>query len=84
MNELQGVLGCIDKITRHYLVHGFTYDFHTGFQGVINNSRIYNLSSALAQPSAVQAKIDWEVAAGRVQGPFSLTYISHLVLSPNG
>ena len=83
-NELQVMLSCIDKITRHYLVHGFTYDFHTGFQGVINNSHIYNLSSALAQPLDVQANIDWDVAADRVQCPFSVTLISHLVLSPNG
>ena len=84
---LTTVLGCIDKATRHYLLHGFTYSFHTGFQGVTTvtcNSRIYNLSSALAQPLTVQAKIDSEVAAGRAQGPFPSAPIPHLVLSPIG
>ena len=66
------------------MVQGFTYGFLTGFQGVISNRRIYNVSSTIALPSVVQENIDDEVAAGRIQGPFTDAHMPHLVSSPIG
>ena len=57
----------------NYLVQGFERGFHTGFQGDMNmtQTNVSNLSSIEENVELAQSKIDIEVAAGRVAGPFS-------------
>ena len=67
------------------MVDGFTKGFSTGFIGPVpNNTKVHTLCSASQQPTIVQEKIEAEIAAGRVLGPFKEPPFSNLVLSPIG
>ena len=67
------------------MVDGFTKGFSTGFIGPVpNNTKVHTLCSASQQPTIVREKIEAEIAAGRVLGPFKEPPFSNLVLSPIG
>ena len=57
---------------REELVDGFANGFSIGSTGPHNRPVALNLKTALANPRAVQAKIEKELAAGRVLGPVQL------------
>ena len=64
---------------------GFTKGFSSGFIGPVpNNTKVHTLCSASHQPTIVKEKIEAEIAAGRVLGPFKEPPFSNLVLSPIG
>ena len=66
------------------LSHGFNYGFPLHYEGPQDSSRATNLLSAIQNPEAVDAKIDKELAAHRLAGPFSSPPFPHFRISPLG
>ena len=70
---------------RASLVEGFREGFRIGFQGSLGESRVYpNLKSASQNPDLVSIKIQKEVSAGRIAGPFSTSPYEAYRVSPLG
>lgn len=63
---------------------GFTLGFPLHYSGLHFPSDSNNLKSALEQPDIVKQKIQAEIAAGRVAGPFNNRPIPTLRVSPLG
>ena len=53
-----------------YLIQGFSFGFSLDFQGPQLSNRCTNLPSALQSPDIVSTKLQRELDAGRIQGPF--------------
>ena len=66
------------------ILGGFTLGFPLHYSGLHLPSDSKNLKSALQQPDIVRQKIQTEIAAGRVAGPFLHRPISTLRISPLG
>ena len=65
-----------------FLVNGFSYGFHIGFQSDPPSGPVRNNKSAFSQPDAVSSSILKELRRGHTAGPFkthpSVAYITHL------
>lgn len=73
-----------DKEKKEHLVNGFKNGFKIGYQGSRCFRSSANLKSASEQTDEVDKKINKEVEAGRVAGPFPSTPFKNLQISPIG
>lgn len=71
-------------ISAAYLLDGFTSGFRLGYDGSRQASNSPNLKSCKDLPDIVQRKIDKELSAGRIRGPFHVSPFSNLKISPIG
>lgn len=79
------LLAGYDPELSNYLLQGFSYGFHIGFQGERPGECPTNLPSALQLPAVVQAKLDKELQFGRLSGPSQAPpFGSRTVTSPIG
>lgn len=67
-----------------FLINGFSQGFSLHYLGPREGRKADNLKSAKKQPEIIKAKIDKEVEAGRVAGPFTTAPFSNLIISPIG
>ena len=72
-SELKGELSGYDCNLSQFLLDGFKYGFSLCYTGPISPQTCKNLKSAHQNPSILWAKINKEIAAGRVAG------LSHIV-----
>ena len=71
-----------DKI--QYLVNGFRFGFPLGFKGERTGQNCKNSKSAMLHPDIVSQKLQKEIAAGRIAGPFDSKPFQNIHLSPLG
>ena len=67
-----------------FLVNGFSYGFHIGFQSDPPSGPVRNNKSAFSQPDAVSSSILKELRRGHTAGPFKTPPFSSLHCSPLG
>ena len=67
-----------------HLVSGFTFGFSIHHEGQRISSHAQNLMSALHNPDMVDLKIEKELLAGRLSGPFEMPPLSPFRVSPLG
>lgn len=67
-----------------FLVNGFKFGFSIGFQGERIGQNCPLSKSAKSLPAIVSAKLQKEIAAGRISGPFKEKPFPNLHLSPLG
>ena len=70
-----------DKL--NYLIEGFSQGFSLEYEGDRSPKLANNHKSALSSPDIVSQKIEREIAAGRVAGPFT-RQPANLIVSPLG
>ena len=70
--------------TVRYLRYGFSAGFHLHYTGQLISVHSQNLSSALEKPEAVDFKLDKELSAQRLAGPFSDPPLKHSMYHPLG
>ena len=75
--------GYTPSIAEH-LVSGFTFGFSIHHEGQRISSHSQNLMSALHNPDMVDVKIEKELLAGRLSGPFEMPPLSPFRVSPLG
>ena len=75
--------GYTPSIAEH-LVSGFTFGFSIRHEGQRISSHSQNLMSALHNPDVVDLKIEKELLAGRLSGPFEMPPLSPFRVSPLG
>ena len=71
VSTLSPLLQHYDPRLKQFLIDGFSFGFRVGFVG---NSRLRltsNLCTAKEQPKILAAKLEKELCAGRIVGPFS-------------
>lgn len=73
-----------DSDKRDIILDGFTKGFSLHYNGPHLTTESKNLKSVKALSDIVQQKIDKEVLAGRVAGPFQKIPLEHLRISPIG
>ena len=83
-NRLLYLLSGYNHSTVMFLSNGLTRGFPLHFQGIRESSQAKNLSSAIQNPTVVDAKIAKELAAGRLAGPFVFPPLSPFIVSPLG
>ncbi|XP_044169830.1 uncharacterized protein LOC122953893 [Acropora millepora] len=66
------------------LSNGFENGFPLHYEGSQNSSCAKNLLSAIQNPDAVDAKLDKEIAAHRIAGPYSSPPFPQFRISPLG
>ena len=66
------------------LLCGFSFGFRIHFQGAEQSFEARNLRSALENPAAVDAKLQMELGAGRLAGPFISPPFKNFRVSPLG
>lgn len=66
------------------LSNGFNYGFPLYYEGPQDSTCAKNLLSAIQYPEAVDAKLDKEIAAHRIAGPYSSPPFPHFRISPLG
>ena len=69
---------------RSYLIDGFTNGFRLHFEGTRDSQDSHNLKSALDNPEIVKGKLESELKAGRIAGPFMSPPNPNLKISPLG
>lgn len=84
IEALRGSLQDYDQEKAAFLLHGFSYGFSLHYSGPRISRESKNLKSALDNPAIVQEKINKEVLAGRVAGPFAIKPFENLIVSPIG
>ena len=67
-----------------FLLDGFKYGFSLCYTGPRSTQTCKNLKSAYQNPSIVWEKINKEIAAGRLAGPFSSIPFQNFKMSPIG
>ena len=67
-----------------YIIDGFTNGFRIGYSGDHCPQSCGNLRSAKQHPEIVRAKLQKELAEGRISGPFDEVPFDNLKLSPLG
>jgi hypothetical protein len=67
-----------------FLISGFSHGFRLHFQGQRQHLNSKNLSSALQNPQAVDKKLEQELAANRLAGPFTIMPFQSFCVSPLG
>ena len=73
-----------DRNLSQFLLDGFKYGFSLCYTGPRSAQTCKNLKSAYQNPSIVWEKINKEIAAGRVAGPFSSVPFQNFKMSPIG
>jgi len=69
-DRLEGLLNGYPFPLKDYLLRGFNFGFRVHFEGERRVFAPPNLKSALAQPDIVRDKLNKEITAGRIAGPF--------------
>ena len=82
--SLQHWLKGYDKEKLEQLISGFKYGFRMGFLGQRTEQNSPNLPSALSNKEIVKQKIETELKAGRIAGPFNVKPFSNFKISPLG
>lgn len=83
-NILKAFLAGYDPTITNILVEGFTTGFKIPFTGKEEPTVSTNLKSAKEHIDILQTKIDREIAAGRVAGPFHTSPFANFRVSPLG
>ena len=83
-NKLARYLQGYDEVLSTFIIHGFREGFIIPFEGNLIVTSPTNLRSALQQPDIVEAKLQTELEAGRIAGPFTSPPFTNLFLSPIG
>jgi len=73
-----------DKNESDFLLNGFLYGFPIQYVGPRAPRDAENLRSTKLNPELIRSKINKEVDAGRVAGPFSQRPLPNLIVSPIG
>jgi hypothetical protein len=84
VSTLSPLLQQYDPRLTQFLIDGFSFGFRVGFVG---NSRLRlasNLRSAKEHPNILAAKLEKELCAGRIVGPFSRPPFDNFISSPLG
>lgn len=68
----------------NYLIDGFTSGFKLGYLGPRVSASASNLTSCKQHPDIVRQKLNEELQAGRVKGPFSSPPLGNFRVSPIG
>lgn len=84
VNTFEKLLEGYPSDKKHYLIQGFSEGFRLGYTGDRCPQTCNNLRTALQQPDIVKEKIQKELAAGRIAGPFDNPPFENLKLSPLG
>ena len=84
LNVLSKLLFQYNKSEADFLLGGFTHGFNLHYQGPRQERMAKNLKSAASNPMVVQQKINKEITAGRVAGPFACRPLQNFVVSPIG
>ena len=82
VDRLNVYLEGYDSNAKEYLIKGFSEGFRLDYKGEREHITCDNLKSAIAVPEVVINKINKEVEAGRMVGPFDQPPIPDLHLSP--
>ena len=83
-NVLEQYLQGYNEQLGQYLVKGFTEGFHLGYTGLPKNILSKNLKSALSCPEVIVEKLNSELEAGRIEGPFSAPPFPNFRTNPLG
>ena len=83
-DRLQFYLKGYDTHLSKYLVHGFKYGFKIHNMAFTPRDVDKNLRTATYMPHIVEKKIDKELTAGRIVGPFHHSPFSDFMISPLG
>ena len=84
VDRLNFLLNGYETSLRLYLVNGFTFGFHVGFDGERYALHSPSLKSALDQLQIVRTKLRKESEAGRICGHFICPPFPNFVCSPLG
>lgn len=82
--RLAALLQGYDHQIKQYLLDGFTAGFKVGFHGPLPPPCGRNLISAQQLPDVVSAKLNKELEAGRLAGPFPTPPLPQFCTSPIG
>lgn len=83
-DRLEGLLNGYPFPLKDYLLRGFNFGFRVHFEGERRVFAPPNLKSALAQPDIVRDKLNKEITAGRIAGPFHNPPFPDMFCSPLG
>ncbi|MCU7858829.1 MAG: hypothetical protein KZQ86_03130 [Candidatus Thiodiazotropha sp. (ex Lucinoma kastoroae)] len=84
LEALEAELSYYDSSDSNYILDGFRSGFSLHYSGTHVAVESKNLKSAMESPAIVQDKIDKEILAGRVAGPFTERPMETLRVSPIG
>ena len=84
VDRLNYLLSGYGTSLRLFLVNGFTFGFHVGFDGEHCALHSPNLKNALDQPQIVRTKLRKECEAGRICGSFICLPFPNFVCSSLG
>ncbi|XP_061195748.1 uncharacterized protein LOC133203975 [Saccostrea echinata] len=84
VSKLAKWLDGYDEDESKYLINGFSNGFSLGFVGECPGIESKNLNSAFQNPQVISSKIQKEILAGRVYGPFEIKPRPDLQCSPLG
>ena len=72
MDRLDFLLNGYSPSLKQFLVNGFSCGFRIGFAGERQFFESPNLKSAIEKPDIVISKLNKELEAGRIAGPFAV------------
>lgn len=84
VDRLNFLLNDYSPSLKQFLVNGFSCGFRVGFVGERHSFESPNLQSALEQPHIVISKLNKELEAGRIAGPFAIPPFPNFRCSPLG
>ena len=84
VRNLEIMLEGYDKVILDQLVQGFTVGFPIHFEGEHSSYEANNLLSARQYPDAVDLKLQKEISANRIAGPFNVPPFPDFRVSPLG
>ena len=84
VDQLATYLEGYDEAKREYLLKGLREGFSIGSRGEVTNKEPRNLKSAYDNPDIVDKKLQLELDAGRMLGPFDSPPLENMVISPIG
>lgn len=83
---LSHLLQDYDPVKATFLINGFRHGFRVHFEGdlAVPSTACKNLKSAYEVPQVVDSKLEKEIQAGRIVGPFDTVPFANMKLSPLG
>ena len=84
VERLKTLLNNYDPKLKKFLIEGFSTGFHIGCVGMRHTFISPNLRSAQDHPHIIVSKLEREIEAGRIVGPFSSPPFPNFVSSPLG